>query len=295
MKSLAAPATTLPFELGEPRSHRELTVVPLFPGEPPKLDYIGLDEAVARGLEVDEVDSSGAVQTLAVENPLGDCVLFYEGEELVGAKQNRIVRGTVLIAAKTATKLTVHCVELGRWSFSSPRFAPAPRAAYPELRRAQRVGQDAVWAEIGVKQRRMRSVSETEAAEQLYLDNRRSLDECLEALPRADGQAGALVGIGGRIACLDYVSRSDVFAGLYGKLLRGYALSAIESPASLPLRKAEVGRFLGELEVAERIPGAARGLGVHGELTEYVVGSELTVAGEVIALTAFPHASPVAR
>jgi hypothetical protein len=44
--------------------------------------------------------------------------------------------------------------------------------------------------------------------------------------PRLDGQSGVLVGIGGRLVCLDYVLRSDVFAGLYLKLLRGYALTA---------------------------------------------------------------------
>jgi hypothetical protein len=36
---------------------------------------------------------------------------------------------------------------------------------------------------------------------------------------RLDGQSGVVVGVAGGIACLDYVSRSDVFAGLYLKLL----------------------------------------------------------------------------
>ena len=116
MRSLAASTQTLPFELGEPRSFHGLTLTPLFPAEPPQLDYIGLDEAVARGLKIDEIDSDGAVQTLVVDNPLADRVLFYEGEELVGAKQNRIIRGTVLVEATATMKLAVHCVERGRWS-----------------------------------------------------------------------------------------------------------------------------------------------------------------------------------
>ena len=100
--------------------------------------------------------------------------------------------------------------------------------------------------------------------------------------------AGAIVGIAGRLVCLDFVSRSDVFAGLYLKLLRGYALSAIEQSVDKPLRRRDLGRFLGELELAKRDRRPAVGLGEEGLLTEYAVGSELVVEGEVIALSAFP-------
>lgn len=88
----------LPFELGEPRSFGSLTVVPLF-GPPPTLEYLGLDEAVVRGLVIRELGDGGAVETVVVENPLTEAVLLYEGEELVGAQQNRIVRRTALVAA----------------------------------------------------------------------------------------------------------------------------------------------------------------------------------------------------
>ena len=82
-------------------------------------------------------------------------------------------------------------------------------------------------------------------------------------------------------------SRSEVFAGLYPKLLRGYALEAIETAVDKPLRKAAVGRFLGELELAQRVRRPAVGLGEEGQLTEYAVGSELVLDGEVVALSAF--------
>ena len=288
MRTQTVPLRFLPFELGEPRSFHGLTILPLFSATRLQVEYVGLDEAVSRGLEVAEVDSAGAVQTLLVQNPLAERVLFYEGEELAGAKQNRVLRGTVLVEAKTSLKIGVHCVERGRWAFNSAHFAPAPWAAYPELRKAQRLGQGAVWAEVEAKQLRLHSYSPTEASEQLYVDHKHSLDEYLQALPRLDGQTGALVGIAGRLVCLDFLSRSDVFAGLYLKLLRGYALSAIEHPVDKLLSKTAVGRFLGELELAERTRRPAAGLGEEGELTEYALGSELTVDGEVIALTAFP-------
>jgi hypothetical protein len=215
-------------------------------------------------------------------------VLLYEGEELVGAKQNRIVGETLLVGAGSSLKIPAKCVERGRWAHRTQQFAPAPRAAYPGLRRAQRVSQAAVWADVAAKQERLQAFSPTEAAETMYLSRGASLEEFVTALPRLDGQSGVLVGIGGRLVCLDYLSRSDVFAGLYLKLLRGYALDAIESPVEKPLSRAAVGRFLGELELAERTSRPAVGLGEVRAFAGFAVGSELAADGEVVSLSAFP-------
>ena len=58
---------------------------------------------------------------LVVENPLDERVLLYDGEELVGAKQNRILNVSVLVEAKSALTIPVSCVEQGRWSHVSRR------------------------------------------------------------------------------------------------------------------------------------------------------------------------------
>jgi hypothetical protein len=40
-----------------------------------------------------------------------------DGEQLVGAKQNRILNMTVLVAAETEVTIPVSCVERGRWGY----------------------------------------------------------------------------------------------------------------------------------------------------------------------------------
>jgi hypothetical protein len=55
-----------------------------------------------RGLTVTEVDEEGAVESLLVSNPLGTAVLLYEGEELVGAKQNRVLERSILVGSTTS-------------------------------------------------------------------------------------------------------------------------------------------------------------------------------------------------
>jgi hypothetical protein len=184
------------------------------------------------------------------------------------------------------------CVEQGRWSFRSRHLAPAPRAAYPQLRRSRHfsgiVDQGEIWSNVAAKQARLHSYSPTGAAESLYHDQRATLDEYVQALPRLDGQAGALIGIAGELVCVDYVGRSDVFAGLYLKLLRGYALDTIERPVEKGLRRRAVERFLAAIREAARRREPAVGLGEKARLKGRAIGSMLEHAGEVVALTAFP-------
>src|SRR5205814_4157715 len=131
MTTHTAPSRTLPFEVGEPKQFAGLTLLPLFPAATPQLDYLGLDDASARGLTVSEIGAEGVVELLALENPLDEYVLLYEGEELVGAKQNRILDQTILVGAKAALKIPAECVERGRWSHHTQHFAPAPARCLP--------------------------------------------------------------------------------------------------------------------------------------------------------------------
>jgi hypothetical protein len=133
MSTFLSPPKTLPLKLGVPAQFGGLLLVPLFSTLEPRLECIGLDEATALGLSVTEVDDAGSVSTLLVTNPLDLNVLLFEGQELVGAKQNRILDRTIVVAANSKVGMPVSCVERGRWSYRSDCFTPAPRAAYPGL------------------------------------------------------------------------------------------------------------------------------------------------------------------
>jgi hypothetical protein len=283
---------TLPFELGEPRSFGSLTVVPLF-GPQPALEYVGLDEAVVRGLVIRELGDGGTVETVVAENPLTEAVLLYEGEELVGAQQNRIVRRTALVAAGATVELSVTCVEHGRWAARTSRFAPAAHAAYPTLRSHQHhlQPQASSWANVRTKSDRMGATSSTEAAAAIYDVHQATLDECVDALPRTPAQCGVIALVAGRVSVLDYLSRADVFAGLYGKLLRGYALDALEARVPARSRRLEVERFLAQIDLGAVRLADPVALGTEGRLGGGVFGVELTAFGELVALTAYPRAA----
>src|SRR3954454_7317319 len=153
-------------QLGDPVERRGVIITPLFPRQQPRAAYITLEEAIPLGFNVKEVDAAGSVPELLASNPLEANVLLYDGEELVGAKQNRILNVTVLVPAQSEIRIPVSCVEEGRWSARSENFAAARHAAYPELRRrkAERLSRDPmalgaaqgeVWEEVNAKASRL--------------------------------------------------------------------------------------------------------------------------------------------
>jgi hypothetical protein len=103
------------FVPGPPVTFENLTMIPLAlsdaqakPGLVEGPNYVTLDEALhAKTCEITEVSDHGSVPELRVVNRGLDPVLIVDGEELVGAKQNRVVNLTILVAAQS--QLTSRC------------------------------------------------------------------------------------------------------------------------------------------------------------------------------------------
>ena len=83
---------------GEPVRHGALTVIPLLAPMLADAEWLTLAEAGDR-VQITEVNEAGSVPTLKVANMADRPLLLLDGEELVGAKQNRILNTTVLVAA----------------------------------------------------------------------------------------------------------------------------------------------------------------------------------------------------
>jgi hypothetical protein len=104
--------------------------------------YLLLDEAVAAGqLEVSEVSEAGLVANLLATNHADKPVLLFDGEELKGAKQNRIVNATILVPAGAKLTLPVSCVEQGRWRYEAAGCSPSGETLFAKarLRKAERM------------------------------------------------------------------------------------------------------------------------------------------------------------
>ena len=286
------------FQIGEPTEHRGVVITPLFPRNDPVVAYLTFDQALAGGLRIRETSESGSVPELAVENPLADRVLLYDGEELVGAKQNRILNVSVLVEAKSTLTIPVSCVEQGRWRHVSAEFGGGGSISHAQLRRrkaetqaaqplARGVAQSEVWDELSEKSLRMSVDSPTGASADLYRAHERDLRSLESVFPAQPGQCGAIFAIG-RDVCLDAVSRPDAFARLWPKLRAGYLLDALERLDRKPAPPEELERLLAETARADQNRQPSAGIGEDLRLRgEQVIGSGLEFDGELIQLSAF--------
>lgn len=89
------------------------------------------------GLLIKEVKQEGSVNTLLALNQTGDYLLLTDMDLLKGAKQNRVVNTSVLIAPHSKREIDVSCVERSRWSYDSPTFEPAPSTMDSKMRAAK--------------------------------------------------------------------------------------------------------------------------------------------------------------
>ena len=78
-------------------------------------DYVARSTALARGtLRIDEVADSGDPRQVRVSNTGSVATLFLFGEEVLGAKKNRVANASFLIGAHDEAVLDVSCPEADR-------------------------------------------------------------------------------------------------------------------------------------------------------------------------------------
>ena len=292
-------AAALPLQAGDTVVHRGIAVTPLFPAVDPVCAYVSLADASARGFTVKEVDDAGDVGEIVVVNPTADRVLLYDGEEISGAKQDRIINVAVLVEAGATVAVPVSCIEVGRWRYETDEFRPALRTPAPEVRRAKAMhlqeaplargaAQDAVWDAVAMKEERHGFRSGTSKHGDLIEHERPRLDDLARAFPSQPGQCGMVLGAEGRTVCMDAVSRPEVYARLHDALLTGYMLDALHALDGTAPPDDSAGAFLGAVAAARRTRGPAAGLGTDLRLAGTgLVGSGLEMDGELIQITAF--------
>jgi hypothetical protein len=263
--------------VGEPIHHEALTVFPLFSTGGSGVDYLLSDEAIEAGsVAVEEVSEGGSVPDLLVTNNSDSRVLFLEGEELRGAKQNRVLNTSVLIAAHSKTPIPVSCVEQGRWRYRSRHFSSEGSHSSSKLRhflkssvarslkegRGHGSDQGAVWREVSRQMDALGSSSDTGAMEDTYKAYQDRLAEFRERLRYVEGASGVAVAVGRQVVAVDLFDKPETCRKVWERLLTGVVMDALESPpAEQPAEPADVGGLLFRLRDTTWEPAPAVGEG----------------------------------
>lgn len=234
-------------EFGELQRLKNVTVVPLFHTTPETLTYSTLAEALRDGvIAVTELDAGGSVPNLKVVNNAGTPVLLLDGEELSGAKQNRVLNTSVLLGDHSETIIPVSCTEAGRWAYTSeaftesgyvmPRDLRAERASTvsASLDRTQefRSDQSAVWGGIDRMAQAADVTSPTGAMSDIFEAKQKELDGYLDAFSSVPDQKGLLVFVNGAVVGLDVISRTAAYEVLHPKLVKSYVMDALLQKAN---------------------------------------------------------------
>ena len=207
-------------------------------------EYLILREAFEAGfLQVSEVSESGSVPELVVRNTGKLPILILDGEELAGAKQNRVVNTSILVPPEAKIVVPVSCTESGRWSYRSAHFsdsdvmmsrnirAKKARSVSESLERSSEFSsnQGEVWEEIRMEARACGVESPTGAMKDTHERHRGSMGKYNEAFQLVDGQTGCLVFLRGEAAGCELLSRPEKYAMLHQKIIGSYAMDALQS------------------------------------------------------------------
>jgi hypothetical protein len=266
--------------LGDPQQEGNLTLVPILGGlAGGMVSYMMLAEALqSEGFLVTEVEEAATVPKLLVRNRLDHPVLLLDGEELVGAMQNRVANTTMLLAANSETVIPVSCSEQGRWHQASDQFSDSGTVMPPSARsrKMASVGdslsqdgsrasdQGEVWEAIDGLSAATEVRGTTGAMRDVFAGHEAQLTDYARAFGACEGQVGLVGLVNGEVVGLDCLSSPAAYHAASERLTRSYAMEALSSPSAdmttdTPASWAEA--FLGEIEDAqeESYPGVGLG------------------------------------
>ena len=216
-------------------------MIPLFSPVKGGPTYVTMKEALESGaLLVTEVGEGGTVPELKVKNSSDKPVLLLDGEEVSGAKQNRVLNTTILIAAQAEVIIPVSCTEAGRWHYTTSHFTDSGNIMASQARREKarsvtqslehfeefRSDQGRVWETIDQMAMSAEVASPTQAMSDVFESKAGELKDYLEAFTCPLNQRGMLVVINGEVVGLDMLSLSAAYQLLHPKLLKSYAMEA---------------------------------------------------------------------
>jgi hypothetical protein len=291
--------------LGDPTTFLNLTLFPLLGRTGYERDYLTLATAVRAGTaSIREISEGGSVPELLLKNTGKEPVLVLDGEELIGAKQNRTANVTILVPSGKTVRVPVTFVESGRWGYHSREFKTSEQVHFKRGRANKMTSvttslkqagtriadQGSVWTDISSKAMRMRVSAPTNAMADVFETHRTRLQDYVGAFNPQPEQTGAVFAIGDRIEGLEIFDCSQTLTEMLPKLIRSYAIDAIEAVRSqreIPTVDSAQG-FIERLVAAKVETYKAVGVGTEVRVSAPgVIAAGLVAEGRLVHLAAF--------
>ena len=149
--------------------------------------------------------------------------------------------------------------------------------------------QSALWSELAGAAQDLGVSSPTLAMSDMYAKHSRQVGDYERAFTAADGQSGAMFAIGDRLVGLELFEHPAVLRRMLSKVVRSYALDAIQTGESGDVPSAKTAQeFLTELAEGRAETFPAVGLGQDVRITgDRLTGAALVVDDRLVHLCAF--------
>lgn len=257
------------------------------------------------GLIIKESAREGVVNSLLAINNTSDFLLLTDMDILKGAKQNRVVNSSVLIAPGSNTGIDVSCVERLRWDYTSPTFRmsdnrmdPGMRSAKAESLRQEAEGitrgestQSRMWSLISGKIAGKGSSNPTEDYER-ELQEERVTDESFRKINARAGCNAMMVFMDKRIVALDLFGNREAYSFYFPGLRDAAFQMRGNAPAGNAIGEAEayyrLDEYLDEMELHLKPSEVSNGTGtLRRDTREKNPGFELSYRQKPVHMASF--------
>lgn len=221
------------------QKHKRLSVVQLLTAQQNTVNYISGPKAIQEDLiQVKEVSESGSVNNLLVFNLSDKYVFFMDGDILMGAKQNRVLNTSVLLAPNSKITLPVSCVEQGRWSRISAKFMQSDYITPLKLRAGKSrnvsvnlrarsefdAGQGEVWKDVEDYQIAFSVKSPTGSLSDVYEKEKDNFEAFIKNFVVNKDANGLALFSDKQLLNIDVFNRTDIYQEYFPKILRSTAM-----------------------------------------------------------------------
>jgi hypothetical protein len=188
------------------------------------------------GLIINESNENGVVGKLTATNNTGSFLLLTDADVLIGAKQNRIINKSILLAPFSKTIIDVSCIERLRWHYNSSDFRSPDIAADHDLRKAKIASmlfkmnesmpvqntQSVVWSHINHSLTEEHLTNETESYHEAVSFRMSQKAGDFPVCEAERGCTGLGVVVNGKVKCIDIFGTEELYK-YYFPLLRNSA------------------------------------------------------------------------
>lgn len=245
-------------QIGEPFFIKNLLLYPIYFENKTKFNPLSLYEALNNKMVKIEEVNGGKINEVVFKNLSDEKIFAIDGEEIIGALQNRVINTAFLAKERAEFLLPVTCVEEGRWSGNKKEFLPGEmsfvtirselcKSVNKSLYEKKKFesNQSAVWKRVKETLKSLKVNSKTLSMHDTYNKCKDEIEKYIENLDF--NQFNGFIAFAGKdFLCMDFFYSKDLFNKYKIKILKGYAIDAL-------MRKNEVTNIKDRKEIEEII------------------------------------------